>query len=425
MFRTSLLCLPLEVIDQVLRYTKDGPFHTEKDQKTLHAVCLSSKYLYALAKPHLWHEIATDKLDLLCLARSLTMNSSLALLIRKLDISSPQKYDLDEAYTLLRKTSLVPSPWTRKLRMGDRKAITLLLLEALLLQALHLETFSFCSSDDLTHVRLFEGRKRRSLARLPTLKDMELYVPYSGGSRDDLLMQVQAVIIGQKKLYIELESQLCFKRGRLDLTMLEDLDISCDYMTRSDLVEIIHACPKLESFGYHGGDLHDLVLTGLEPVAVDEIFAALRSHERLLKKVAVHYYYDEWAEDQLRPRDLLPKLHGFVRLVDLDVDFVSLLDISSSTDSETEEDAYEKTKFLSKLPCSLKHMRIFKADSRLEEELTELAEYKPQRLPHLERVILEYYEEGIAHERFTEDVDDDLVEVKEALNKAGIKLLMD
>ena len=425
MFRPSLLCLPVEVIDQVLLYTKDGPFHTQKDQKTLHAMCLTSKYLYASAKPQLYHEINTGAADLLLLARSLVAKPNLALLIRELNIRSPSQYDLEEAHTLLRTSDLVPAHWTRTLRVGDRPATTLLLLEALLLQAQHLETLSFCSSQDLVHVRLFEGRKSRPMPSLPVLKDLEIYVPSAGGRRDGLLTQVKTILPRQEKLYIELPSRLHFKRAHLDLTLLEDLDISCDYMTRIDVVEIVQACPKLKSFGYHGGNLRDLVFAGLEPVAVKEVFDALRPRERRLKKAAVHYFYDEWAEDELRPKDMLPDLHNFVKLADLDVDFESLLDISRSADSEMEEEPWEETDFLRKLPRSIRQMRIFKADSRLEKEIKDIAQYQPQHLPYLKTLILEYYEELIAHERFTEDVDDNLAEVKEALNKAGIKLLMD
>jgi len=274
----------------------------------------------------------------------------------------------------------------------------------------NLESISIFFDEDNERIKFFDPKKWK-LERgqlLPALEALELY-SFERRYRNHPLEQIQHMLPlpSLKRLVIAYESSLFKPEPSVDLSTLEQIDISCRDMQAEDFEGLINMMPNINSIDYSNED-HNYVdeenIVGME-AAVE----LLRKRHTALTRLSVHFdrvsfdspSYNGGPHDSDRlpfPEDIVGDLHAFTKLKYIDIDFMSTLGLESGTRNEKGELRDERARFIDKLPPSLETLRLFEVDRRVTKELLRLTDLdsKTQNLPKLRTIWLQDYKSILA-----------------------------
>lgn len=426
-FRMSLTLMPVEILERIYQYIpKWSDWRCKEDVRTLHGLCVSSRYLYRVFKPHLYECIVIDATDLFLLMRSIVHNPDLALLTRTLRISRPPVFDLGKAYTLLRADRRIPSACIRHLHPGDQATLSILFLEVLILSLRNVQDL-FVSLNWIPHsVQLFHTRRWKTTPTniLPNLNEIKVLLIHDseGFGSPYALMQVQHILPTAKRIHAEFdETNLSMETCSFYLPALEELDLKSGGMELEDLRKLVESCPNVRRFHFQGGFTPYMQPEPMsEWVAVGSVITIIQPWERQLSHLSIHFHhpneYDDYGE-HLLPEDRLTDLRRFTKLRHLSLDHLCLWEPVEDTDNVMSCDF----EFLCKLPRSLETFRIFLADSRVIEELKTLPAWKLTTLPHLMKLELEHYD---GYTGGPDPLPKPLVDLMTQLQSAGTAIVM-
>lgn len=452
----SLLLMPAEILQQICRYICKTGFLVD-GHKEYRSLAQSCRLLYKIALPYLYRYLHLDPCSTHLLLRSTMEKPELVLMIKDVTMAGCHRrkgrIDLGKAYTLLRKPGLLPKTCTRYLHPDDHNTISVLLVEALLLQLSSLEELSINIYSFPQNMVLFDRKRWKPGNRadlphfLPALREFSVFghplsqkrmrarsderesqaegpgSPEDGSESEDereyenrdILAQTQYLIKLSKprELYIETDYTLKCPSFSLELPSLEKIDVFCEGMSEEDFEHFLRACPNVHSLAYDGGtgqplsdDYYD------ELVSVQTIVTALRHRQHTLESLEIGFHYDE--DGYIMRYDTIPDLREFSRLTNLKLDWNALFELPQHASFLPMEDA--KIGFIDRVPRTLEKLRIFQAYEKHLDELKSLAHKDAQTLPKFKTLILEWWDG---------ETDEPLNDLGIELSKAGIELVLE
>lgn len=391
--------LPVEIIDNICSQLRDQ--HSDRHRvnyqpaarEGLVNLCRTSKGLFNVVTPYLYHHVRINNQNFLSFTRSLFRNHTLADLVHRLDVDGPcidppSDPRLEECYYPLPPPSKCHTQPYYDLWRAART------LENLLVRVRNLEALDITIHGDFFRIAYFWQIKWRHLAKAqfaPRLKEVTLRRPgpVDGFCLDSIISLLATARIQKLSLFA---CRAIANHKQQSLPALKELSIYNSGLSESDFTKLVKLCPNIESLYYEVDD--ESVTEQCGTIASSEQTSrALYPLKDTLRTLIL--YQPRLDDCDNKVISSLTELHKLENLtISMDA-LAGATEVTVNSDSENEHlHELELTtnvveKWLDKLPRSLRSLCIIKPVDSLFPELLGLAIRGKKDFPNLRCVIVD------------------------------------